>query len=69
MARITMAIVAAMLVAAAAWAGEGTVTVEGPKTALAAITSFDTTVKADKIELSKLYTNDFARRAKERFKA
>jgi NitT/TauT family transport system substrate-binding protein len=48
---------------------DGIVPVDGPKTALAAITSFDTTVKADKIELSKLYTNDFARRAKERFKA
>jgi len=48
---------------------DGIVPVEGPKTALAAITSFDTTVKADKIDLSKLYTNDFARRAKERFKA
>ena len=48
---------------------DGIVPAEGPKTALAAITSFDTTVKGDKIELAKLYTNEFARRAKERFKA
>ncbi|VTU31452.1 alkanesulfonate transporter substrate-binding subunit [Variovorax sp. PBL-H6] len=50
-------------------ATDGIVPTEGPKTALAAIASFDPTVKADKIELAKTYTNDFARRAKERFKA
>ena len=33
------------------------------------IASFDPTVKADKIDLAKTYTNDFARRAKDRFKA
>ena len=48
---------------------DGIVPAEGPKTALNAITSFDATVKADKIDLAKLYTNEFARRAKERFKA
>jgi len=48
---------------------DGMVPAEGPKTALNAITSFDPTVKADKIELSKIYTNEFARRAKDRFKA
>jgi NitT/TauT family transport system substrate-binding protein len=48
---------------------DGIVPADGPKTALNAITSFDTTVKADKIDLAKLYTNDFARRAKDRFKA
>jgi NitT/TauT family transport system substrate-binding protein len=50
-------------------ATDGIVPPEGPKTALAAIASFDPTVKADKIDLAKTYTNDFARRAKERFKA
>jgi NitT/TauT family transport system substrate-binding protein len=50
-------------------ATDGLVPAEGPKTALTAIASFDPTVKADKIDLSKLYTNDFARRAKDRFKA
>ena len=29
----------------------------------------DPSIKADKIDLSKTYTNEFARRAKERFKA
>lgn len=48
---------------------DGMFPAEGPKTALAAITTFDPTVKADRIDLSKTYTNDFARRAKERFKA
>jgi NitT/TauT family transport system substrate-binding protein len=50
-------------------ATDGILPAEGPKTALAAIASFDPTVKADKIDLAKTYTNDFARRAKERFKA
>jgi NitT/TauT family transport system substrate-binding protein len=50
-------------------ATDGMVPTEGPKTALAAIASFDPSVKADKIDLAKTYTNDFARRAKERFKA
>jgi len=48
---------------------DGMVPAEGPKIAVNAIASFDPTVKADKIDQSKLYTNDFARRAKERFKA
>ena len=42
---------------------------EGPKTALRALASFETSVKPDRIDLSKTYTNDFARKAKERFKA
>ena len=50
-------------------ATDGMVPTDGPKTALAAIANFDPTVKADKIDLAKTYTNEFARRAKERFKA
>jgi NitT/TauT family transport system substrate-binding protein len=50
-------------------ATDGVVPTDGPGTALKAITSFDQTVKADKIDLSKIYTNEFARRAKDRFKA
>ena len=50
-------------------ATDGMVPAEGPKTALAAIASFDPSVKADKIDLAKLYTNEFAKRAKDRFKA
>ncbi len=42
---------------------------EGGKTALRALASFDATLKADKIDLSKTYTNQFAARAKARFKA
>ena len=48
---------------------DGLVPAEGPKTALAAIGSFDNTVKPEKIDIDKLYTNEFARRAKEKFKA
>ncbi|MEJ8849612.1 ABC transporter substrate-binding protein [Variovorax rhizosphaerae] len=48
---------------------DGLVPAEGPKTALAAIGSFDNTVKPDKIDVDKLYTNEFAKRAKDRFKA
>lgn len=42
---------------------------EGARTAVRVLASFDSTIKVDKIELSKTYTNDFARKAKERFKA
>ncbi|MEJ8858061.1 ABC transporter substrate-binding protein [Variovorax robiniae] len=48
---------------------DGLVPAEGPKTALAAIGSFDNTVKPEKIDVDKLYTNDFAKRAKDKFKA
>jgi NitT/TauT family transport system substrate-binding protein len=50
-------------------ATDGIVPPDGPKTALTALASFDPSVKADKINLSRLYTNDFARRAKDKFKA
>jgi NitT/TauT family transport system substrate-binding protein len=42
---------------------------DGPKTALRALASFETSVKPDRIDLSKTYTNDFARKAKDKFKA
>ena len=48
---------------------DGMIPEEGAKTALKALASFDPTVKADKIDLSKTYTNEFARRAKDKFKA
>ena len=48
---------------------DGMMPADGPKTALNAIASFDTSVKADKIDLAKTFTNEFARRAKDRFKA
>lgn len=48
---------------------DGIIPDEGPRTALKALASFDASIKADKIDLAKTYTNEFARRAKERFKA
>lgn len=48
---------------------DGMIPDEGPRTALKALASFDQAIKADKIELSKTYTNEFARMAKERYKA
>ena len=48
---------------------DGIIPEEGVRTALKALVSFDPSIKADRIDLSKTYTNEFARRAKERFKA
>jgi NitT/TauT family transport system substrate-binding protein len=48
---------------------DGLIPEEGAKTALRALASFEAGVKPEKIDLAKTYTNDFARRAKERFKA
>ena len=48
---------------------DGIVPDDGARTALKALASFDTTVKADRIDLAKTYTNSFARKAKEKFKA
>lgn len=42
---------------------------EGGKTALRALASFEPGLKADKIDLARTYTNDFARKAKLHFKA
>jgi len=42
---------------------------EAPGTALKAIASFDASVKSSRINLAKTYTNEFAQRAKERFRA
>ena len=42
---------------------------DGPRTALKALAEFDTLVKEEKIRLSRTFTNEFAQRAKERFKA
>ncbi|MDB5946516.1 MAG: transporter substrate-binding protein [Ramlibacter sp.] len=48
---------------------DGMLAEDGTRTALKALASFDPTIKADRIDLAKTYTNDFARRAKDRFKA
>lgn len=42
---------------------------DGAKTALRALASFEPTVKPDKIDLGKTFTNEFARRAREKYKA
>lgn len=48
---------------------DGMLPEEGARTALKAIASFEPAVKPDKIDLARTYTNEFARRAKEKFKA
>lgn len=48
---------------------DGLLADEAPRTALKAMAGFDESIKAGRIDLSKTYTNEFARRAKERFKA
>ncbi|SFC36478.1 NitT/TauT family transport system substrate-binding protein [Polaromonas sp. OV174] len=48
---------------------DGIIPDDGARTALKALASFDPSIKADKIDLAKTYTNEFARQAKERFKA
>jgi NitT/TauT family transport system substrate-binding protein len=48
---------------------DGIIPEEGARTALKALTSFDPSIKPEKIQLARTYTNEFARRAKEKFKA
>jgi NitT/TauT family transport system substrate-binding protein len=48
---------------------DGMMPENGPRTALRALASFTPEIKVDKIDLTKTFTNAFARRAKERFKA
>ena len=42
---------------------------EGGRTAVRALASFEPSIKPEKIELGRTYTNEFAQRAKDRFKA
>ena len=48
---------------------DGVIPEDGARTALKALASFDSSIKVDRIDTSKTYTNEFSRRAKERFKA
>jgi NitT/TauT family transport system substrate-binding protein len=48
---------------------DGMIAEEGARTALRALAVFDPSIKPERIDLGKTYTNEFARRAKERFKA
>jgi NitT/TauT family transport system substrate-binding protein len=48
---------------------DGLIPNEGPRTALKALLSFDPSIKAEKIDLSKTYTNAFANNSKALLKA
>ena len=48
---------------------DGILSLEGARTALRALSAFDPGVAASRIDLARTYTNTFARRAKERFRA
>ncbi|MBN9407833.1 MAG: ABC transporter substrate-binding protein [Burkholderiales bacterium] len=48
---------------------DGLIPDDGAKTAVKVLASFDPSVKADKIDLARAYTNEFARRAKDKYKA
>ena len=42
---------------------------EGTRTALRALSALDPAVRADRILLARTFTNEFARRAKDRYRA
>ena len=48
---------------------DGVIPDDGPRTALRMLASFEETLKPEKIVLERTYTNEFARKAKARFKA
>ncbi len=48
---------------------DGMIPEDGTRTAVKALASFDPSIKIEKIALAKTYTNEFTRRAKEKFKA
>ena len=48
---------------------DGMIAEDGPRTALKALASVEPAIKPEKIDLAKTYTNEFSRRAKERFQA
>jgi NitT/TauT family transport system substrate-binding protein len=48
---------------------DGVIPEDGTRTAVKALAGFDSNVKVDKIVLAKTFTNEFALRAKEKFKA
>lgn len=47
---------------------DGLLPEEGARTAFRAVAAFDSMMRLDKIDLARTYTNEFARRAKEKFK-
>jgi NitT/TauT family transport system substrate-binding protein len=48
---------------------DGILPEDGARTALKALASFDPSLRPEKIDLARTFTNDFARRAKEKYKA
>jgi NitT/TauT family transport system substrate-binding protein len=48
---------------------DGLLPEEGTRTALKALASFEPSIKPDKIDLGRTFTNEFALRAKQKFKA
>jgi NitT/TauT family transport system substrate-binding protein len=48
---------------------DGVLPEDGARVALKALASFDSSIRPERIDLARTYTNDFARRAKEKFKA
>ncbi|MFZ9335116.1 MAG: ABC transporter substrate-binding protein [Burkholderiaceae bacterium] len=48
---------------------DGLMSDDGARTALKALASMDAAIRPEKIELARTYTNQFSRRAKDRFKA
>jgi len=52
-----------------AFALDGVIPEDGARTALKALASFDSTIKPEKIDIAKTYTNEFAKKAKQQFKA
>lgn len=48
---------------------DGLLPEEGARTALRALAGWEPTIRPERIELARTYTNDFARKAKDRFKA
>jgi NitT/TauT family transport system substrate-binding protein len=48
---------------------DGLVPEDGPRTALRALATVDASIRPERIELTRLYTNEFARRAKDLLKA
>jgi NitT/TauT family transport system substrate-binding protein len=48
---------------------DGLLTDDGARTALRALSEGDVGVRADRVNLAQTFTNEFARRSKDRFKA
>lgn len=48
---------------------DGLISDEGARTALRALVDFDAPLRSERIDLGRSYTNEFARRAKQRFQA